>query len=110
MSDRVLRRWLATGRPARVGRALAADPDLAGRLDDLTALPVAYTAALEELVTPASGFEDRTAVKVKARVDGFGAASALVDLLGLGFHVGRALGGQPDGGDRTDGGRRSDRA
>lgn len=93
VSDRVLRRWLETGRPTRISRALAFDAELAARLDAFTSLSTAYSEAIEKLVTPTVGFEERTAVRVRARIDGYGTASALVDLLGLGYHVGRALGG-----------------
>ena len=91
LSDRILRRWLATGRPSRVGRHVESDPAIAARLDALTALTGAQAGALEDLVTPEPRFEHRTAIGVQQRVAAYEAASTMLDLLGLGFHVGRAV-------------------
>ncbi len=91
VSDRALRRWLATGRPSRIARLVADDQSIAARLDELTSLTAGETTALEDLVTPSDDFERRTAIGVQQRVDAYGTTAAVVDLLGLGFHVGRAV-------------------
>jgi hypothetical protein len=105
ISDRALRRWLATGKPKRVERALGRSSAVAARLDALSELNEQQLAALEGLVTPTQDFENRVLAGVQRRRDLYGAASLLADLLGLGVHTARALversslGVEEDGGD-----------
>lgn len=91
VSDRALRRWLATGRPRRVEARLASDPSVARRLDQLTELDEAEAAALAGVVAPEEDFETRVLAGVHRLRDGMDTAALLTDLLGLGLHVGRAM-------------------
>ncbi len=94
-SDRALHRWLETGRPRRIERLLDGDPDLAARVDSLTELSEAESDALEALVSPAQEFERRVETGVQRRIEALETLSTMVDLLGLGFHTGRAVLGEP---------------
>ena len=44
-----------------------------------------------QLVEPEPEFHDRVVQGVRTRIDDYGTASVVADLLGLGFHVGRAM-------------------
>ena len=94
-SDRQLRRWLRTGRPRRIAELIETDDVVLARLEALTRLDQADVAALDELAKPRDDFEVRTVTAVQARRNDDGTASMVADLLGLGFHVGRALMNRP---------------
>lgn len=103
-SDRVLRRWLETGKPGWVDDAAASDPAIAQRLEAMSALSTDGRGALERLVEPRPDFEARVTAGVRSRIDNYGTASLLAEMVGLGFHVGRALfppGDEDEGRDRT---------
>ena len=100
-SDRVLRRWLRTGRPRRVERRLDDDPAVQQRLETLTALDGRAVAAIDVVTTPLPGFRDRTATKVRERAADDDFFDVVLDLLGLGFHVGQAM-ARPDESDRHE--------
>lgn len=89
-TDRQLRRWLKSGRPRRIGD-LVGEPEIDQRLEALTELQDAHRLAISELTAPIEQFEERIIAGVQTRKDNQGTASLLADLLGLGFHVGRAL-------------------
>lgn len=91
LSDRKLRRWLSTGKPRRVDRLLASDSVMSGRLDELSRLDPAHTAVLTQGSAPRSGFSDRTVTKVQERIDVYATVALVADLLGLGWHTGRAV-------------------
>lgn len=90
-TDKKLRRWLETGRPRWVGEAVVDDPSIAERVDQMTALSPADLGALERLVEPPPQFGERVASGVRQRIDNYGTVALLADLVGLGYHVGRAL-------------------
>ena len=90
-SDRLLKRWLKTGRPHRIERLLDSEPDVARRLEALTAIDETHRDVLSGLVAPGIDFEARTVAGVKKRSDAQNTASLVVDLVGLGVHLGRAL-------------------
>ena len=90
-SSRTLLRWLETGRPRRVSRRLGTDPALAERLEALTALRSGEAEALDQLLTPTDDFGDRVLAGVQERREVQGTGLVVFDLVGLGFHVGRAL-------------------
>ncbi len=102
VSDRSLRRWLDTGRPARVADAIEADPSVAERLDAMTALRAADSEAIGHLVTPPPQFHDRAYEGVRDRIDRYETMSVVADLLGLGFHVGQVMLAPDEGADRAD--------
>ncbi|RMH72951.1 MAG: hypothetical protein D6683_13650, partial [Actinomyces sp.] len=91
VSDRALKRWLATGRPAWVGERVATDPAVASRVEALTALGEAERAALDALVSPTPGFVGRAVAGVRSRIDTLETLGVVVDLLGLGLRTGRTL-------------------
>ncbi len=90
-SDRKLRRWLSTGTPRRVDRLLESDSAMSARLDDLSRLDPAQTAALAAASVPMAGFPDRTVTAVQERIDAYATVALVADLLGLGWNTGRAV-------------------
>ncbi len=101
-SDRTLRRWLASGRPRRIGRLIESQPEVAARLDALSMLDRAHAGALHGVVATPEGFDERVVDGVQRRHDEYTAASVLADLLGLGFHVGGVLLEATDDDERPD--------
>jgi hypothetical protein len=91
ISERSLRRWLATGRPRWVGRRIDTDPLVMARVDSMTALEVDEVEALAALVTPHPDFAQRTAAGVRHRIDGLETLGVIADLVGLGWQTSRAL-------------------
>ena len=90
-SDRTLRRWLRTGRPARVSHRLAHDPNLADRLERLTELDEQRRAALHALVQPTTAFSERTTAGVRQRIDTLETLGVIADMIGIGWRPGIAL-------------------
>lgn len=90
-TDRELVSWLETGRPTRVDKFVD-DSEVAHRLERLTELSSTDRAALDESVTPRTGFEARTGSAVRSRVSDLERAGTLLGLLGLGAQTARSLG------------------
>ncbi len=90
LSDEELLSWLETGEPRRVDKLLD-DPDTTGRLERLTALPDSDVATLNELVTPADGFAERTEAAVQSRVSDLERVGTLFGLLGLGAQTAKTF-------------------
>ncbi len=88
-SDRTLQRWLRTGRPRRVERWLER-PDVAERLEELTALRNDERAVLTEALGPVEGFEERVVEGAQRRLAGE-TVELLLDLSGLGWRTATAL-------------------
>jgi len=91
VSDRLLRRWLASGRPRWVGERIQSDPAVAARLETMTALDVEHVESLAALVQPAPAFPERVVVGMRARIDALETLGVIVDLMGVGWQTGRAL-------------------
>ncbi|MCA1705973.1 MAG: hypothetical protein LC808_23010 [Actinobacteria bacterium] len=95
LSDRKLRRWLSTGKPRRVDRLLETNSAISARLDQLSRLDPALIAALAQMSSPPTGFGTRTVAAVQDRIDAYATVALVADLLGLGWHTGRAVLGDP---------------
>lgn len=94
-SDRVLRRWLATGRPSRVRRRLDADPVVGARLDSLSELSRDQTRAISVVVRPTPGFDERATAGVHRRLQSVELAALVADMVGAGVEVVRLLAAPP---------------
>jgi len=70
---------------------MAQDDQIAERLNAISGFTPDELEALQTWVTPPEGFEARTKAAVRDRIDSPSSASTIIDLLGLGFHVGRTL-------------------
>ena len=91
VSNKALRRWLATSRPRRVEALLDSDQSVADRLEALTALDDSVAAALEVAVAPPERFEERAVAGLQQRQQAYGTLSALGDIFALGYYVGRVF-------------------
>ncbi len=91
VSDRLLRRWLTSGRPRWVGKRIQTDPAVAARLETMTALDVEHVESLVALVQPAPAFPERVVVGMHARIDALETLGVIVDLMGVGWQTSRAL-------------------
>lgn len=83
--DRTLRRWLRTGRPRRVAGYLD-DPEVAARLEAMTALDAEAVEALSTVTAPPADLTSRM-VDELGRRQGGEAMGAVVDLLSLGWRT-----------------------
>ncbi|MGH9245721.1 MAG: hypothetical protein ACRD29_15670 [Acidimicrobiales bacterium] len=76
-------------------RLIERDSATSTRLDELSRLDAAHTAALAELSIPLAGFPDRIATAAHERINTYATIALVADLLGLGWHTGRAVLGDP---------------
>lgn len=90
-SERTLARWLRTGRPHSVERHLD-DPRVIEILDRLTVIDDEVADGLATLTAAPAAVTERAIDDVRRRADRADLA-ALVDLVGLGWHTGRAVAG-----------------
>jgi hypothetical protein len=95
-STRMLRYWLRTGRPSRIGEHIAGCDRCTQLLDDD---PVAarILEALADATAPPDGLEKRMTVAVSQAVRNRQALGALTELFGLGWHTGIVLVERVDG-------------
>jgi len=100
-TDRTLRRWLRSGRPARVARLIDVHPGVVARLEAMSRLDDETAQTLGEAVAPSEDFAERTGGAVATRLDAYRALGLVGDLLGVGWRTGQLLlwdtsGARPD--------------
>lgn len=103
VSDRALRTWLRTGRPARVERRLGRDPLLADRLERLTALPPGAGDALATATRPPPAAIESAVRGAARRAESLSRAGTIVDLVGLGLRTAGVLFRPRPGGQKPPG-------
>lgn len=89
-SSTQLESWLASGEPAWV-EAWMDDPEVTVRLERLTALTATSRSTLHAVMAPTDGFEERTIVGVRARVNDLERVGVLFGLLGLAPRIASTL-------------------
>lgn len=98
VSERTLRRWLASGKPSRVTRRLEWDGSLDARLDEISGFDEVSSDAFQRFMALPDDFEERTGAAVRGRIESASVGSLLADIATIAFRTGQVL-AAPDAAD-----------